>query len=379
MFVRFASVVCLFPAIASACTLCDPSSLKLQTLRQDGRTAKFIAVGTLNNARLIGERGATDLQVESLVKDHPVRNKQTTLVLPRWTPIDPKSPPRMMVFFDEYDGKLDPFRGIKVRTDQLPKYLAGGLAIDDRDQVRQLSYYFDHLDSADPDVGADAYLELAKAPDTAIAQLGPKLDPARLRRMLVDPKTPIDRLGLFAYLLGACGQKADIKFLADLIDAGNERSSAALSGAIGGLITLDAAVGWKRCQAILGDQKRSFNDKLAILGSLRFLQAATNGAHEKAILECQAILVTNGDLADMAIEDLRRSKLWGLTDLVLAQHGKSTHSAPLVRNAIIRYALTCPKPTAVEFVTNIRKKMPEVVRNIEEALSFELPPAPPKS
>src|SRR5262249_44637158 len=56
-------------------------------------------------------------------------------------------------------------------------------------------------------------------------------------------------------------------------------------------------------------------------------------------------------------------------------YDKKSHSAPLVRRAILRYALTCPAKPAAEFVAGRRKAEPEVVKEGEEGLQFEKTPA----
>ena len=90
---------------AQACTYCDPANLKLQTLRQEARTSKFVFVGTLNNPRLVGDSGVTDILVEQVVKNDPTLGKKKAITLPRWMPVDPKKPPRMLLFVDVYEGK----------------------------------------------------------------------------------------------------------------------------------------------------------------------------------------------------------------------------------------------------------------------------------
>ena len=82
-----------------------------------------------------------------------------------------------------------------------------------------------------------------------------------------------------------------------------------------------------------------------------------------------------GDLADLAIEDLRRWQMWELTDDVLALYGRKSHDAPLMRHAIIRYALCCPKPRATEFITQRRRDDATAVRDVEEGLQAEMKPA----
>jgi hypothetical protein len=366
------------PLAAQACTYCDPSNQKLQTFRQEASNSKFVVVGHLSNPRLVGDNGFTDLVVEHVVKDDPALGKQKTITLSRWSPVDPKKPPRLLVFFDVYEGKFDPFRGVTLRGTDVPAYLRGALELDDRDRVAALLYFFKHLDSPDPDVAADAFLEFAKATDQEVGAVGPKLDPTKLRKLLADPKTPPDRLGLFAFLLGACGTKADADTLLALLSRSDERTSAALGGLLGGLIEMRADDGWKLAVAMLEDPKRPFNDKLSVLGTLRFYHAYRPTEHRKPILAGMAAVISRGDMADMAVEDLRRWKWWDLTKHILTQFGKPTHAAPLVKNALVRYALTCPDAAAAAFVKNLRAADPELVREVEEALEFERPAPPPK-
>jgi hypothetical protein len=364
-------------SVANACTLCDPANQKLQTFRQEARTSKFVVVGTLSNPRLVGDQGYTDLNIEHVLKDDPALGRRKTITLPRWTPVDAKRPPRVLVYFDVYDGKLDPFRGVTLRGTSAADYLRGGLELDDRDRVASLLYYFRHLDSPDPDVAADAFLEFAKASDREIGAVGPKLDPAKLRRLLADPKSPPERLGVFAFLLGACGTKTDAETLGALVSKNDERTSSALGGALGGLIEMRPEEGWKRAIALLDDPKRPYQDKLAVLGTLRFFHAYKPTEYQKPILAGMAAVVSRGDMADMAVEDLRRWKWWDLTKHILAQYGQPTHAAPLVKNSILRYALTCPDADAATFVKNVRASEPALLREVEESLEFERP-APAK-
>jgi hypothetical protein len=82
-------------------------------------------------------------------------------------------------------------------------------------------------------------------------------------------------------------------------------------------------------------------------------------------------MIQSGELADVAVGDLTRWKLWDHTKLILAQYGKPSHSAPIVRNALLRYALLCPQPEAKAFVDRLRQQEPKLVRELEEDLAFE--------
>ena len=365
--------------VATACSYCNPGNANLQTFRQEARNSKFVVVGTLTNPRLVGDRGYTDLTIEQAVKNDPAIAKLKTITLNRWHPVDPKKPPRMLVFFDIYDGKFDAFRGVTLRGKEVGDYMRGALARDDRDRIGSLLYYFRFLDSPDPDVAGDAFLEFAKATDREIGAIGPKLEPAKIRKLLADPKTPAARLGVFAFLFGACGKKSDADTLSAMLDKTDERSAASLSGLLGGLIEIRSDLGWKRAIEILDDSKRPYQDKLAVLGTARFFEAYKPKEFRKEILAAMAAIVSRGDMADMAIEDLRRWKWWDLTKEILAQYGKPTHAAPLVKNAILRYALCCPDAEAASFIRTVRATDPAAVRELEQSLEFERPVAPRRS
>jgi hypothetical protein len=124
---------------------------------------------------------------------------------------------------------------------------------------------------------------------------------------------------------------------------------------------------------ILHDPNRQFSDKLAALGTMRFYHACKPDANRKEIVRGMAAVVEQGDMADMAVEDLRRWQWWDLTKLIVSQYGKPSHSAPLVRRSILRYALCCPEPVANEFVNARRKVEPSVVKEVEESIEFERP------
>ena len=97
------------------------------------------------------------------------------------------------------------------------------------------------------------------------------------------------------------------------------------------------------------------------------------------MLKCCAALLPHGDLADQAIEDLRRWGYWDLTTDVLAQFAKPTHAAPIVRRSIVRYALCCPGDDAKRFVAAVKQIDPKLVRTVEESLELYAPgSAPPK-
>jgi len=361
---------------AAACSICDPNFQIKPTLRQSARMAKFVALGTLHNPRLVGDNGVTDVVIDQVVFDQKVLGRQKTLTIPSYIPFSGKKPPKYLIFGELIDGKIAITRGSPVSGAGVADYLRASLEIDDRDRDKVMQFCYKHLDSPDPDVATDAFFEFAKASDQEVAALAGKLAPDKFRTLLKDPAHP-ERHGIAAYLLGACGTKEDIALLAGMIRDSGERGNPALSGLLGGLIELQPQEGWDATQRVLSDPKRHFSDRLAAIGTLRFYHACKGEAFRKQILQGLSIVLTQGDLADMAAEDLRRWQWWDATKQVLAQYGKPTHAAPLVKRSIIRYALCCPDASAAEFVTARRKDDAENVARVEESLEFERPTRSP--
>ena len=78
------------------------------------------------------------------------------------------------------------------------------------------------------------------------------------------------------------------------------------------------------------------------------------------------ILLDQGDIADLAIEDLRKWGHWDVADRVLELYSLPSHDVPIIRRSIIKYALTCPKDAskrAAEFETRFADRGDHVIVN----------------
>jgi hypothetical protein len=371
----------LVPILSHACSLCT-SMPNVAPLREDAAMAKLVIFGALSNPRLgaaipgsSADGAATDLTVERVVKSDPILSGRKVVTLPRYVPIDPKNPPKFLVFCDvTADGKLDPYRGCPA-TPAIVDYLTGAMALPANDPGKAFAYFGRFIDHADPEIAGDAFREFARAGDAEIARAAKQLDPVRLRKLLTDPQTPPDRLALFGYLLGGCGTPVDAELLGRRLRQPDDRAERAYSGLLAGYTQLRPDDGWRLLAGVLADPQQPFTRRLAALSTVRFFYRSQTDSRPRA-LHVIAALVPQGDLSDLAIEDLRQWHEWGLTTDVLAQYGKKSHAAPMVRRAIIRYALTCPKPEAKQFVENLRRSDAQLLRDVEESLEFEKAPAP---
>jgi hypothetical protein len=179
---------------------------------------------------------------------------------------------------------------------------------------------------------------------------------------------------MYSFLLGACGGKEDATVLLGMLERPSETNLKAFDGLLGGYIQLKPEQGWRMAHDILRDPNKDFRMREAVLRTMRFFHSWKPKESTEQIVKGIASALPQGDIADLAIEDLRRWKLWDLTDDVLALYGRKSHDAPLMRRAIIRYAICCPQPRAAEFIAQRRRDDAEAVRDVEESVQAEKTP-----
>jgi hypothetical protein len=377
--------LCLVPALAllalpcpaPACSLCGALANRA-TFRYESEQSKLVLVGTLANPRFNKDpsappgSGQTDFHVERILKDDPLRGGRNTIELPRYQPVlDPKNPPRFVIFCNAVEGKLNVYGGRFVPSEAVLKYLEGAMAQAGKDRVQALQYFFRFLDHEDASVSMDAFLEFARSSDEEVGKVAVKLPADQIRRLLQNPKTPPERLGLYAFLLGATGGEQDAALLRKMIESPTERTTGALDGLLAGYIHMRPKEGWDLLVSMLGDSRRGFAQRFAVARALRFYHGWKPAETRQQILRGLDAMVGDGDVADVAIEDLRKWKMWDLTGKVLAQFGKPSHDTPIARRTIVRYALSCPQPEARRFVDELRRRDPDLVRELEEGLELE--------
>ena len=168
--------------------------------------AKAVLHGQLKNPRFDpkNDNGFTDLHVTAVLKDDPARGGRAVLVLRTYLPVVGNTPPDYLVFCAVANGTLDPTFGLPA-TAAIVDYLKAAAKLDDKDPTAKLGFFFKHLDSTDPTIAADAFFEFARATDADILKAAKQLDAAKVRKLIADPNTPPERLGVFAFLLGVTG------------------------------------------------------------------------------------------------------------------------------------------------------------------------------
>lgn len=372
-----------FTPPAVACPGCGPPTG--QTLTSEVAQADFILYGTLSNAK--GDpgssKGTTDMTIETVVKPHALVKDKKVFVIPRYVPPDPK-PYKYMVFFNVVNGDADPYRGVAVALDsKLPDYVTGAIAVKQKDIVTRLKYFFEHLESNDLEISADAYNEFAVAEYKDVSELAPKLSAETLLKWLKDPNTRTSRFGLYGLLLGHCGKEADAKELRKLLDDPERKFGSGLDGLLMGYTLLDKKGGYELILKHINDPAADFMVKFAALKALRFFwEYRSEALTRKQLLDGMAALMANPDISDMPIDDLRKWQAWEMTPAVLSWADKETHnSLPINRRAILKFALSASaadakNAAAAAHVEKARKDDPERVKLIEELLKDEARPLP---
>ncbi len=362
---------------AFACPFCTQELGR--TMVDDYGKASLVVFGTFTNPRAaegFNGEGKTDFNIEAAIKPHEVVKGVKTITLPKFVN-QPKV--KFLLFCDVYKGRVDAYRADAIAEgSELVEYLSGAVKLRERPLGERLMYCFPYLNSKEFEVSLDAYREFAAADYRDYREMARKLDPKVLVGWLDDPKTPPYRFGLYASLLGHCGKAPEHgQFLRRLIENTDRHKGSGLDGMLVGYVMIEPKEGWHYLRAdVLSNGKADFNTRYAGLRALRFLWSQRPDLIEKReLVAAMRAAAEFPDLADFAIEDLRKWHCWDQTEEVLKLSARKTHDVGVIQRAILRFALQSPTKQAAAYVAEQRRRDPDMVRDTEEILKLE-PDAP---
>src|SRR5579875_659441 len=372
-------------SFARACPFCG---MQGPTLTGEVAQAKLVLYGQLTNAKeQANGDGTTDLLVETVIKnelagkkDDPLAGNNKTVQLNRYLPpLETTDKYRYLVYCDYFRGKIDPYRVVPVKDADMAKYLLGALEHKDEPIGKRLRFFFDYLDSPDLEISNDAYKEFGNADYKDYKDMAKELPAERVAGWLKDEKTPAFRYGLYASMLGHCGKPEHAELLRKMLDDPAKRLGSGVDGMLAGYIMLKPKEGWAYTYDILKDAKKEFMVRYAALRAVRFLwDSRPDLISPKELKEGVAALLEQSDIADLAIDDLRKRECWDMSDRVLGLRASKSYEIPIVRRAILRFALSCKdkNKAAASYVEEQRKKDAQMVADAEELLKLEqTPPA----
>jgi len=376
-----------------ACPFCG---MQGPTLTGEVGQSRMVLYGTLTNPNEKANHGdgTTDLVVEAVIKnelggkkDDPLAGKNKTVRLDRYLPPQAEGDKyRYLVYCDVFKGKIDPYRTLPViKNGKMADYLLGALKHKDEPIGKRLRFFFDYLDNPDLEISNDAYKEFGNADYKDYKDMAKDLPAERVAKWLKDEKTPAFRYGLYASMLGHCGSAEHAKLLHDMLEDPTKRLGSGVDGMLAGYIMLKPKEGWSYTLELLKDPKKEFMLRYAALRAVRFLwDSREDLVPRKDLKTGMIVLLDQSDIADLAVDDLRKRCCWDMTDRVLGLRNTKAYEVPIVRRAVLRFALGCQdnekddskKAAARTYVDEQRKKDPQMVADAEELLKLEqTPPA----
>jgi hypothetical protein len=364
------ALLCGLASTGEACPFC---TMQGKTLTTEVSDASMVLYGQLANANEKAE--TTDLNIETIIKDNPARAKRTKLTLSRFIDLERTGKDdRFLVFCDLFQNKIDPYRGMALKKgSKLPEYMRGALAVKDKPGTQRLRFYFDYLDNSDLEISNDAYKEFGNADYKDFRALAKDFSVDRVVKWLKDPDTPSFRIGLYASMVGHFGKKEHAPVLRKLLDDPERRAGSGIDGLMAAYVMLDPKDGWAYLQGALKSTKEEFMFRYAGLRAVRFLHDfRTDVIAKKDLHKAACILLAQDDICDMAIDDLRKWGCWDVADQVMGIRKTEAAKLPIVRRALLRYALRCKgSADATAYVAERRKADPEGVKEAEELLKLD--------
>lgn len=357
-----------------ACSICagygQSLSLREQALKSNSKVVLF-GIITKSILELDGT-GKTEIAVQKSFILPPDFQLQPSISIKQYLPFDANAYNGILLFADNSKGQLDVFRGVSIPSKEVSNYAAGALGATTLRGPALLDFYLPFLQSPSREIASDAFLEFAKASDSTLVEFSKKMNPALLKSWILDPKVPEERLGLYAFLLGGCGRDADISFLLEMLKSQDSRAQAAFDGAMVALIRLHPDKGWKALDGFLKADDTPLQTRLSCIRSIKVAGEIMQDKSDKAeIFKALNIALKQGELADLAIEELRKMKYWGFTQEILNIYGTKGYTAPVMKRAFLRYALTAPKDPVIEkFLAQLETKDSQMILEVKESLGL---------
>jgi hypothetical protein len=385
------SVLCLAafvaaPAVLVACPFCGMSG---QTMMKEVDQAAFVVYGLLANPQIKfnadgTETGTTDLHVEAVIKTHDILKDKKMVVLPKYVPVEPQSKVRFIIFCGYFRDRIDPYRGMPVPNKELVAYMQDTLKVKDKPLPERLLTFFKYLGHDELEISVDAFKEFGNADAKEVMEMLKIADKDAIRKSLTawlrDSETPPYRYGLYGYLLGLCRgsgkEKEDAGVLLELLNDKERGLVSGVDGVLAGLIMLQPKEGWDYLLGILSKPKEDFTRRMAAIRAARFFwEYPEEKVGKEQVIAGLTKVFDHPDLCDLVVEDLRVWKRWEHSKRIFSLLEREEFDVPIVKNALIRYALSCPKEVAgaKEFLDEMRKKDASRVKRVEDLLRSEEP------
>ena len=359
------------PGDAKGCWCCT----RTQSLLEKYFEAEMIVVGRLQNAVQANNalpNGQTELVFNEVIKPHKAIKDRKSVFLPRHV----QANDTFLIAMEVYKGEFDAYFAMPLDANgAILKYVRGAIQLKDKSKLARLRYNVDFLADPCKEVANSAAIELSEASYDEIRKVGAALKPEPLAKSINDPNLTLTQRAAYAMLLAHCGAKEHGAMLRKHIDAVDTQkdSSGGLSSLMFAYVLLEPDHGFEyvaKC-SVDGDAT-SFLKRYSAFSALRELRKERKDLFaEKKWDAAMLAIMEIPDMSDFAIEELRKVKAWQHDDAVLDLSGKPGFKAPIVRRAILRFALQSPTPRARAFVNEQSARDAAWVSDTKELLELE--------
>ena len=246
-----------------------------------------------------------------------------------------------------------------------------GPVTDPKAQTERLMYFLPYFEHPDLLVSNDAFAEFAAAPYDVIVPLKDKLPREKILQWLVDPKTPVTRIGFYGLMAGLCGQPEDAALLEKKILILDADFRLGIEGVMAGYLLIRGEEGLKALEdakmrtKVATDAKGKeiplpFSETYAVMQTLRFMWTYEPDRIPKDRLkQSMHILLDRPELADLVITDLARWKDWSIQDRLIALYDDKNFEIPAIRRAIVRYVIQCSRDVGEPAADGTAAALPE--------------------
>lgn len=349
------------------------------------KNAEFVAIGWVIQTRQEAEQpGESVIYLEHVLRSPALWRHRDHVIADRYIPIQQDKPQPYLLFGEFRGGNIDFYRGEPVTSTVAVKdHVARLSAVAPNDLKKRIEVCLKSIASCVPEVAHDAFFELNAIPLADLLRHGRTLDPKVIRKLLDDPDaSPMYRTMLLV-LLAACGTNEDVRIMREAIEQIERQQPAAkanprlepLHHALIAYTTRSPKEGFAAIHRIVANAgSDNFMTRYEGLRALRHLHDhPVKEIEPKSVLDAMALMLDQGDMADLPIEELRRWGEWDLTGKVLSYYNRPSHEEKIVQRAIIRFALSAPADHALAsaFVKARLVDSPDLVKDVQQALADE--------
>jgi hypothetical protein len=215
----------------------------------------------------------------------------------------------------------------------------------DADETTKLLYYVGRLEDADHVVATDAFMQVESAGHRLLVEIAEKLPRDSLREWLTDSELPVQRLGLYALMLGLCGDENDAEMMSEIVAEDVQDIRVGIEGVMSGLLWLSGTTGLDQIdEKAIKNKKCVFSETYAAMLALRFMWTYGKGRiPPDRLKQSLRLLLDRPEVSDLAIADLTRWKDWSVQGRVRDLYGVGEYNIPAVKRAIVRYMIASTK------------------------------------